>query len=232
MNQLFKDRPLAKTAILGLILLPFLFLMNEYSPPQEKIPEGYSSSILAFEFASDEAELNEVLGTLTMSEMKDLDRLNYVDFGFMIIYGLFLFTFLSVFSGLIDSALLSKVKFLIPIAVVFDALENLQLLKLTTAFSLNSVHQADFHWLSLFTWGKWLILAIALSCIGYQMIQMTLKSKISGYILLLPIALAVGALIYSNRLVEDYFGTSVFLGFFLLFIYSIFYRSEVVKGAK
>ena len=226
MQRLFEMRPLVKTAILGLLLLPFIILMDDYSPSVDKIPEGYSSSILAFEFASNQSELKEVLAPLSQNEIRDMDRLNYVDFGFMIVYGLFLFAFTSRLSDVTRSSILKKLRYAVPIAVVADALENIQLLKLTTAFQSNTELEGVLNLLAIFTWFKWSLLAIVLAVIGYELIKMKIWSKVAGYLLLLPAALCVGSLIYHNRMVEDLFGSSVFLGFLIIFIYAFLYKDN------
>jgi len=122
MNQFIEQRPLFKTGIVGLLLLPLIIAINSFSPAKDKIPDGYSSSILAFEFASDKSELVEVLGPLSGEEIDDLDKLNYVDFGFMAMYGLFLFLFMSGLKYITKVELLEKAKWFAPIIVIADML--------------------------------------------------------------------------------------------------------------
>jgi len=48
---------LIKAGFAALLILPFLVLINHFSPPSEKTPIGYNSTIIAFEMASNEKEL-------------------------------------------------------------------------------------------------------------------------------------------------------------------------------
>lgn len=223
MNKIFTKRPLVKTGIFGFLLLPFLILINEFSPSIDKVPQGYSSSILAFEFASNQEELEEVLLPLTDKEKKDLDSLNYVDFGFMVIYGVFLFLFMARFGSLINSPLLSKFKWLAPLIVIFDALENAQLLSLTNSLlNAQAIEQAIL-FLGIFTWLKWGLLSLVFLLIGFVMTKMNL-SKWIGYVFFIPFLLGVISFITGLRRLEDIFATSIFLAFFMLFIYCFTYK--------
>ena len=226
MNQLFTERPLLKTGILGLLFLPFIILINAYSPPGEKIPEGYSSTILAFEFASNDEELVEVLGPLETNEIQDLNRMNYLDFGFMVIYGIFLFIFMARLGGITGSKLLLRGRWIVAVIVLSDALENVQLLKLTDRFMEANAELSDtLVLLGVFTWTKWLLLAIAISLIARVMTRMR-KSQWLGYILYAPLGIGVGSFILGEQRAEDLFGTSVFIAFFLIFIYCYIYRIQ------
>lgn len=223
MNQLFEYRPLLKTGILALLLLPFLYLINDLSPSPEKIPEGYSSSILAFEFVSNQKELQETIGPLSAKERSDMDKLNYVDFGFMTLYGIFLFLFMARFGSVTSGQLFAKAKWLAPLIVLFDVLENIQLLKLTNVPTDTTSVDATIMLLGVFTWFKWGLLSVVFAIIGYAMTKMN-RSKWLGYVLLLPAIIGIVAFVSSKRNLEDLFGTSVFLGFFLLFIYCLVYK--------
>lgn len=228
MNQLFNNRPLIKTGILGFLLLPLLIAINSFSPAKEKIPEGYNSSILAFEFASNEAEIKEVLDPLTYGELKDMDKLNYVDFGFMAMYGLFLFLFMARLKEITKVEILEKAKWFAPLIVIADMLENLQLLKLTKGYKSMPDLSSTIMQLFAFTWTKWLLLAVAFAIIGASMWKMKL-SKYLGYILVLPLVIGCVAFITEDRVVEDSFGTTIFISFFLIFVYCFVYKKESVQ---
>lgn len=224
MNRLFNHRPLAKTGIIAILLLPFLFLINDYSPESKKIPQGYSSSIVAFEFASNNDELITVLSPLNRSDLRDMDRLNYVDFGFMILYGIFLFLTMSRLGTLHGHTFLRRMRWLVLIAVIADAIENIHLLKLTDYFrGFTNSQEGLIFWLSIFTWIKWLLLALSLSAIGYSLVKAK-KYVILGTPLLLIFVLGIVARITLRPVIEDSFAGSVFLGFFLVWILCFLYR--------
>lgn len=229
MNQLFSKRPLLKTGVVGLLLLPLLIAINAFSPAQEKIPKGYTSSIIAFEFASNQEELKEVISPLSAEEIKDMDRLNFVDYGFMLLYGIFFFLFMSRFAVLRQSKLLKNGRWIIPFILICDAIENIQLLKLSNYSKFDSETIDKYiSLLGIFTWLKWGLLATVLGLIGMSMWSMN-KSKWFGYILIIPFVMGCIAFITENRRLEDSFGASIFLMVFLIFVYCYIYKSEEQK---
>ena len=220
-----KNGPLIKSALIGLLLLPFLYLIHHFSPPVHKAPSGYNSTIIAFEMASNEKELEQVLKPLTSKDIEDLDKLNYVDFGFMFVYGFFIWLFISLLSTELNSPFLKKIKWLAPMAVIADIFENLQLLKLSSYLdgNLGSIN-STLWFLSFFTWLKWGLLAVLCAIIGVQLVKLTWKSKIIGGLLILPMILLILAIVTHHPVHEDLFATSIFFGFFLIFSYALFYK--------
>lgn len=230
MNQLFSSRPFLKIGILGLLLLPFLFLIDLFSPEATKIPQGYSSSIVAFEFASSQSELEEVLGALTLQEVLDMDRINYVDFGFMLIYGIFLFLFISRYGEEEKASFLLKARWFVPIAVLFDLLENFQLLKLNSIDINASNVEGSIQLLSFFTWIKWLLLAALISGVGWVMLRKKGVQIVVGIMLCIPVLLGLLAVFTKARSLENSFASLVFLGFAILFIYCFVHKSQTARN--
>ena len=226
LNQRLQSRPLIISTILGLLLIPFLYLINSYSPLPEKAPSDYNSVILAFEFVSNDAELKEVLDPLTTEEISDIDQLNKVDFGFMIMYGLFLISVIIKFRKLHHHDWLKYTAILTMIAVIADLLENLQLLSLSNAYKQGIMdHQETIDRLALFTWSKWILLALVIAQLGYSII-MSNRYKWVGYSLFIPIVLGTSAISMKTPIIEDTFGTSIFLCFFIIWILSLFYKKR------
>ncbi len=222
--QWTQKQPLLVTTILGLLLVPLLYLINSYNPPPEKAPSDYNSVILAFEFVSDDSELTEVLNPLTAQEIRDLDMLNKVDFGFMTMYGSFLLSIIIKFRKLHNHDWLKYIAVMAVLIVTADLLENLQLLSLTNAYrnGITDNHNT-IDLLAIFTWAKWIMLSVGCACIGYSLI-ITDRYKWIGYSLFLPIVFGVSAISLKTSVIEDTFGTSIFLCFFIIWILSIFYK--------
>lgn len=233
MKNLLSNKPFRLTILFGLLMLPFVMMINSFSPPKDKIPKGYGSSVLAFEFASNPGELDEVFKPLSTEEIKGIDKLNYIDFGFMMMYGLFLFSFMTKLGQLYDDRILKYAKWIVPVAVFADVVENIQLLNLSAAFLDGQTYSdQSILLLAVFTWTKWLGLASAVAFIAYKLIDLSFINKVLGYMLFLPIGLGIGAFINGMRLAEDTFATSVFAAFLSIFIYSIFYNSSVTESPK
>lgn len=219
------SRPFIRTAWFGLLLLPFLVLVNCFSPDPEKAPPGYNSVILGFEFVSDQGELSEVLTRLTETDKQDIDMLNYVDFGFMVAYSLFLYLFLRKLANVTHATRLRWIKWLVPIILLSDFIENLQLLQLSgVENALDASTHTPILILQVFTWIKWLTLAATLALAGFSLWINKQPFKWVGLVLLLPLILGVGAFISNIRSLENTFATSIFGAFFIIFVYCIIYR--------
>jgi len=226
LNEFRLSRPLSLSTLLGLLLLPVLTMINSYSPPAEKAPEGYNSVILAFEFVSNDVELAEVLRPLTVQEINGLDMLNKVDFIFMLMYGAFLLSIIIKLNKLHQHHWLKYIAGMVMIAVLADFLENMQLLNLTETYSTGvSTLESTIHQLALFTWTKWILLALILGAIGYSLITSE-RYKWVGYFLFIPIVLGVSAISLRTPMIEDTFGTSIFLCFMGLWVLSLFYKTK------
>ncbi len=227
LKEFRQTRPLFLTILLGVLLVPVVILINSFSPPVEKAPEGYNSVILAFEFVSDEAELREVLSPLSLAEINGLDMLNKVDFAFMLLYGAFLLSIVIALKKLHNHHWLKYVAGMIMLIVLSDFLENLQLLNLTELFRSGDISvQGTIDQLALFTWLKWILLAIVIGSIGYSLITAD-RFKWVGYSLFIPIVLGVSAISLRTPIIEDTFGTSIFLCFTILWVLSVFYKRRL-----
>jgi hypothetical protein len=232
LNEIRQSRPLIISTILGLLLIPVLGMINSYSPPVTLAPEGYNSVILAFEFVSDLEELGQVLSPLSLAEINSLDKLNKVDFAFMILYGVFLLSIIMKLRELHNHHWLKYIAGLVIIAVASDFLENLQLLKLTELFrSGDTSVQSTIDQLALFTWLKWLLLAIIIGSIGYSLI-ISDRHKWFGYALFIPIVIGVSALSIRTPMIEDTFGTSIFMSFMILWLLSLLYKKQLDVSYK
>ena len=228
-NEFKRSRPLFISTVLGLLLIPLLVMINSYSPPTASAPEGYNSVILAFEFVSNGEELREVLSSLSLAEINGLDILNKVDFAFMILYGVFLLSIIMKLKEHHNHHWLKYIAGLVILVVASDFLENLQLLNLTELFrSGDTSVQETIDQLALFTWLKWILLAIVIGSIGYSLITAD-RYKWVGYTLFIPIVLGVSAISVRTPMIEDTFGTSIFLCFTILWVLSVFYRRSSTR---
>ena len=220
-------KPFLNIGLLGILLLPFTIYFIILGPPKEKIPTGYNSSIVAFEFVSDYDELDEVLGPLSEHEIQNLDTLNLWDFGFMFIYGGFLFFFIQKFGRINKLEFLDKLKWLALLPILADAIENLQLLGLSKQFVKGQQLGAEaFTTLQFATWTKWLTLAFLFVIIGMAFRRIG-KSVPLGFLLFIPILLGIIGLLLQNRVLIDTFSLSIFLAFLVLVIYSFVHRPKI-----
>lgn len=227
MINFFKDRPFSKNGLLAIPVLFFTIFMGTYFP--KIAPEGFKSFILAFEFAQTPAETNSLFLNMSEETIKNINTGIYIDYGFMVMYSLFLILFF------IKSAQISNSKWLmtgIPLTIVIffgDFFENIFLLKITHIYSsglnetlLLSILQ-DLH---IITWIKWEGLAIAFLMISVYLFKGNWLSKISAFICLIPFVLSFIAL-NNSPFVLSIFTQSVSAGFGVLIFYSFLFRISI-----
>jgi hypothetical protein len=204
--------------------------MNHYAPPKSKAPQSYSSVVLALEFASNNQEVLDVLNPLSPPEIKGIDKLNYVDFGFLAAYSSFLFLMAFKLRQLSDKPIVTYLMILAIIVGVADILENLQLLKLTSYYINERMQLAPpvIAQLKIWTWIKWGGLAIYMSQIATVIISISRSSwRFLLIILLIPICLLLAAIISNNSAMEDYLATSIFISFLCLTLFCFLFQRKL-----
>lgn len=229
MNSLLKGRTFLPIVLFSLLLLPFVMLINKFSPPVELAPIGYNSSILAFEFVRNTDELKEVLTPLSPEQLTSLDRVNYVDFGFMIAYSLILFLFARRLA-LEFSSVIIKIALFLPLFILLsDLAENLQLLHLSQLFVEGSEEYYDIHiaQLKLYTWMKWGSLAIYFLLTGWHILRTRATHYWIGAMMLVPFVGLIASAFFQERKVWGAFAESIFFMFLLILIYSLLYKRKV-----
>ena len=231
MKNYLSTHPFAQIGVFSLLLIPFVIAINLLSPTKDKIPKDFSSTIVAFEFANDEADLRKVLGPLTLKELKNVDCINYVDFGFMVFYSSFLFLFIKKIKQLNPVRFLNVFIFLPLFILFFDCMENVQLLKLSWCYTHTkecSDQAPLFVLLKIFTWSKWGGLAIFFSRMAFAIYRNDLFAKIVAGLLTIPMYLFVLAAISQHDRTIDQFTAAVFFMFALLTIYCFSFRQAQI----
>ena len=157
-------RPYILAGFIGLVVIVVsvinLMVFPQTSPGQI---DGLRSPIIAFEFAETVEEINTLFGANGSPEQAELvrkmDQGNTSDYLYMLLYSGFLFSFALLATRQTGKKWLVAGAVLAALALVGDALENVQLLNITA-----NLQSGDFlaaltrlHW---FTWLKWGSLAL------------------------------------------------------------------------
>ncbi len=204
-------------------MLICILLFAYFSPPKQKIPAPYTSSILAFEFVESIDDVHKVLGPLTKDAVNALDWLNKTDFAFMIFYSLFLLGFWKIFVRLNQISLWPGIV-LIAIIYISDVIETIQLLDISEAYLNNGQFSLSLQALAMSTWSKWIGLAVLFAIIGYHFWSPKLSNKLMSILISIPAVLSLPALFGSDKL-KDIFANSIFLAFLVLIIFCFTYKS-------
>jgi hypothetical protein len=226
LSEFFKIRPFAGIGLIAIPILIFIILMNSYSP--KSIPEGYSSFILAFEFAKTPEQINTLFTDIQEETYKIIDTGIYIDFGFMIAYSIFLALFFY------KSTVVSQMKWLmagIPLSVVIlsgDFFENMLLLQISdmyrTGLNLTAIEPLLLK-LHLITWIKWGGLSVSFLMISVYLFRGNRLSKTGAVICFSPFVLNLFALNNSPFNLSIY-TLSVFASFTVIIFYSFLFRNQ------
>ncbi len=232
MKDFFKARPFAKIGLLVIPLLLFTLAMEKYFP--KNAPDGYESFIVAFEFANTPEQIHMLLNGLDSKTIRKINIGNYIDFGFMLTYSLFLFLFFKKGIGIFGKKWLAAGMVISGLILCADFAENLCLLKVTSIYSFN-INDSELvpvlKLLHLFTWIKWLGLAIIFALYSIKLLGRKIVSNIGGIVLMSPILLSFWALTMDPMGISR-FTLSIFLGFLILVFYSFSFKQGTKKAAR
>lgn len=190
-------------AMLCVGLLVFAGIMPTVFPQQNLgFAPGYGSAVLAFEFARTPADLEAVFGPLTdprVDVVEAMDAGNRIDFGFMLVYGAFVFAFHRAATSLGGPAVAA---WLGPLAAACDAVENKILLDITA----NLAEAPGLSWLRLFVSVKFAALALSAALGGLTLVRTPSRFlRLGGAAALIGSALAVAAVVAPHRLGQALF---------------------------
>jgi len=229
MRKNFKTHPFAKNALLAVPLVIFVLLMDMYFP--QKTPVGFQSFIVAFEFAQTIQDLNLLFSGLSVNEIQKIDIGNYIDFGFMLTYSLFLIVLFKKAAKEFNKKWLIVGVLMAIIALLTDFFENLILLKITEIYLAN-LNELLFipllEKLHFITWLKWGSLAFAFLFFSIELVKRNWFSKIVAFFCLPPFAFGIWAL-GGAPIAITYFTNSVFGAFTFLFVFSFSYKTNSIK---
>lgn len=154
-----KQRPFIISGLIGLavILMSIISLLvfPQASPGQI---DDIRSPIIAFEFAQTAAEINILFGPNGSAEQAEMaqkmDQGNRLDYLYMLLYSAFLFSFAVLAAKQSGQKWVYAGAVLALLALIGDALENVQLLAITANLQSGDFVDAlaRLHW---FTWLKW-----------------------------------------------------------------------------
>lgn len=171
------------TLLLAAVLLSIL-------PSKAELSDGFSTPIIAFEFAKTEKDLEFLSGHSVESQANRarMDSAHQWDMVFPFAYGGFLFFLLL---GLVSRG--SRVAWIgLPfalLAIPFDILENLTLLNITEALGNSASIAGYLETLYWRTWLKWGAIGMGILCIALGMLG---KKEFTSGILGVAVASSVG----------------------------------------
>ena len=212
-----------------LVSLLSLIVFPQSSPGEI---EGFSTPIVAFEFAQTVEEINTLFGPASSPERADMVRHmnqgNYLDYLYMLLYSGFLFSFALLAVKQSGQKWVYAGAVLAVLALIGDALENVQLLTITA--NLQSGDFADalmrLHW---FTWLKWGSLAVYFLVMASWFWENGRFGRIIATLGILTFLLALVSFIQRGE-VTEFFTLTVALMFLLIIIFC--FMTKTINPSK
>lgn len=195
-----------------------LFVFPQTSPGQI---EGLRTPIIAFEFAETVEEINTLFGANGSPEQADMirkmDQGNYLDYLYMLLYSGFLFSFAGLAAKQTSQKWVYAGAVLAVLALIGDALENVQLLAITANLQSGDFVDALTR-LQGFTWLKWGSLAVYFLVISVWLWRNGRFAKLIAVVAELTFLLGLFAFV-ARGFITELFALSVALTFLLMIVF-------------
>lgn len=216
------QNPCRTIGLLGISIVAMsIVLTTVYPSTAPYMPAGFSTPIIAFEFIRTSQEVQQFFGAPNSPEretmVRAIDLGNYLDFIYMLLYSLFLFLFLIKCTGKTRTRDLYVRAGFVPLVLIGDFLENVQLLRITAKLQTGNFEN-ELYYLNIFTWQKWGGIAFIFLLLTPYFLQGNLYTKFIGIFAIIPCIL--GILAYFHRSVlNELMSLSVAIMFALIIIY-------------
>jgi hypothetical protein len=220
-------RPFLLAGIIGLgVVLCSVVLILVFPGKAGKLPDGFFTPIIAFEFMQTPQEVIDLFGPPETIQheylVKAMDLGNRIDFLYMILYSAFLFAFCMKVAALRGKGIYKLGGILALVILAGDLLENLQLLGITSLLGTGDFTRELFL-LRVFTWQKWGGIVLVFILLLPHFIRDGRLSRAIGAFSVLSAVLAPAAFLHRGVL-NEIFSLSVMVVFLLMISYSFLYR--------
>lgn len=225
------NKPFKQIGYLGfMVLVMSIILVMIFPSKASKMPDGFFTPIIAFEFIQTKAEVFQLFvstdGAVHQSMIDAMNLGNQLDYIYMLLYTSFLLLFC------VTCARQSEKKFYYIGAVISlvvlagDAMENVQLLGITAGIASGDF-DAQLNLLYLFTWIKWGGIAAVFLVLVPWFAKGGLFSKTIG--MTGSITIAMGVLAFLKRsMITEIFSLGVGLMFLFMIIYCFTFKADEI----
>jgi len=223
------NKPFMKIGFLGLLVIGMSIVLLMVFPSKAPwMMDGFFTPIIAFEFVQSQSEVSQLFGLSDspdqLSMIKAMDFGNRLDYIYMVLYTSFLFFFSLVCAKNTGQRYYYAGSMLSLVILVADALENIQLLRITAKITSQDFAK-ELSLLHCFTWMKWGGITIVFLILAPYFFKGRIYSKVIGSIGISSFILSV--LAYLNRsALNELLGLSVVLMFLMMIVYSFIYKTE------
>ena len=218
-----------KIGFLGLLVIGMSIVLLMVFPSKAPwMMDGFFTPIIAFEFVQSQSEVYQLFGLPDspdqLSMIKAMDFGNRLDYIYMVLYTSFLFFFSFVCAKNTGQRYYYAGSMLSFVILVADALENIQLLRITAKITSQDLGK-ELSLLHCFTWIKWGGITVVFLILAPYFFKGRSYSKVIAALGISSFILSI--LAYLNRSVlNELLGLSVALMFLMMIVYSFIYKTE------
>lgn len=212
----------------GIALLACAIVLLFINPkPENNLPAGFYTPIIAFEFIQTPQEVQHFFDVKDVSTYVQALRIgNWIDYIFMVLYSSLLCCIAIGIQRITKLKIMYFAMFLCLLMLLSDAIENYWIYCITTIFRYNSAAvEMYLHNLNIFTWLKWGSIASTFLLFSPFFLKGKLFHKIIGISGVACFGLCVAAFL-QHGILNEIFATSVVLVFLLLVIFVFTFSSS------
>ncbi|MFH2133275.1 MAG: hypothetical protein ABIK68_23080 [bacterium] len=220
-------KPFFKSGIIGiLVIITSLMLLKVFPSQAPRLPDGFFTPILAFEFVRTQEEVQALFGApgsdFRAAMITAMDLGNRLDYVYMVLYAAFLFGFSMTCARITRHRQYYIAALLAILVLIGDALENVQLLGITQKLA-NGGFERELELLVAFTWLKWGGLALIFLILVPYFFSGGLAGKMIALVGLTAVVLAVLSF-FRRSAFNELYAISVAVMFLLMIIFSLTHR--------
>lgn len=222
---------------IGIALLACAVVLLVVNPqPENNLPAGFYTPIIAFEFIQTKQEILNFFKVQNPDAYEQKMLLgNYIDYLFMFLYSGLLFCIALGIKKITNAKTMYIAMFFCVLMLVCDALENYQIYQLVVMRNINfdqinpitsfDLYEIHLTLLNFFTWLKWS--SIASTFLLFSPFFFTGKTfhKIIGTFCVVCFGLCIAAFL-QHGILNEIFSTSVVVVFLLLVIFVFTFKSS------
>ena len=227
------NKPFVKIGFLGLLVIGMSIVLMMIFPSRAPwLMDGFFTPIIAFEFVQSQSEVFRLFGlssspdqlSMTQFMIKAMDLGNRLDYIYMVLYTSFLFFFSFVCAKNTGRRYYYAGSILSFIILAADALENIQLLRITSKVASHDFGKelSLLHW---FTWMKWGGITVVFLILAPYFLKGRNYSKVIAAIGVSSFIFSILAYLHRSVL-NELLGLSVALMFLMMIAYSFIYKTE------
>ena len=225
-------RPLLLFLTIGIVTISLMMLLWLFPSEVGTLPDGFSSPVVALEFAETPEEVRKMFeadNEVRTKWLLDMRRGHLADSFYLMFYSLFLGLWGWIAARRTGKKWFYAIPLLALAAGASDAAENLQMVALTYLVDQGDMLM-ELRYLYLFTWLKWGSLAIGLGALSLYLFPQHLLGKVYSLVSAATLILALLAFVERSG-ANSLMALAITIQFLLLFTI-IFVHKETISLKK